>query len=662
MSSRPRPRRALRAALAVLLLGVGAVGAADPGMAEASASTGGQSNGIPAPSVPGVDPADLEFPGAGSAAVGGASSGGYLMASSEGKVYAFGGAPAGEPRDFRLTKPVVDIAGTPSGLGYWLVASDGGIFTFGDAGYFGSLGNLRLNKPIVGMAGTPTGRGYWLVAADGGIFSFGDATFLGSTGHLTLAQPIVGMAATASGNGYWMVASDGGIFSFGDAVFRGSTGNIKLSEPIVGMAATATGHGYWLGAADGGVFTFGDATFKGSMSSGLLNGRIVGLMPQGGDVRAPVLRHLTFGPTKIDTSNGPAAIKFRANITDDLSGHGADPGMGAWNRGETQVIFANPAGDLTHMGLNVFFRDADRIAGDRRDGIYRSFGMVPAHSPPGIWRLSSITMSDAVGNMVVIDGAVLAQAGFPTTFEQVGAGDADPPRATSVTVTPDRVDTSTAPAEVRISARIMDAGTGVRWVPAGFSLRNTILSGSMQRVSGDEHDGVWEGTVTVPKHARQGIWTGGLQLHDGAGNIGFFPDSGGISFTQVGPGDEAPPKVVSVTAGPSTIDTSNAPATVTVTVRATDDLAGLGTTAPAGFSYRVMFRSPSWQQVEGELRYVSGTDHDAAFVASLMVPRYSEQGTWTLAHIGISDRALNWNQEQFQNPATFEVLRTGTRP
>ena len=710
MSFRPRLRRAPRVVLAAVVLCAGfaltspsraAADTSDP-----SGTTGGVSNGIPTAA---VDPADLQFEGSGAAPVGGAAQGGYLMASSDGKVYAFGGAVAGQPRDFRLTKPVVDIAGTPSGQGYWLVASDGGIFTFGDAGYFGSLGNLRLNKPIVGMAGTPTGRGYWLVAADGGIFSFGDAafhgstghlelreritgmaatptgrgywlvaadggifsfgdaTFRGSTGHLTLAQPIVGMAATATGNGYWMVASDGGIFCFGDATFKGSTGNIPLAQPIVGMAATATGNGYWLGAADGGVFTFGDAEFKGSMSAGLLNGRIVGMMPQGGDVRAPVLRHLAFGPTKIDTSNGPAMIKFRANITDDLSGHGVDP-PSLRGEGETQVIFANPAGQLPHLGLNVFFRDSDRIAGDRLDGIYRSYGVVPANSPPGIWRLSSITMSDAVGNRVSIDGAVLAQAGFPTTFEQVGAGDAEAPEVTALSVTPDRIDTSQGPAEVRVSARVVDQGSGVASVNAGFNNRNTNTGGFLQLVSGDSHDGVYEGTVTIPRYAHQGWWAAGVQVLDGARNInGFganFPSTG---FTQTGPGDENPPTVVSVAVSPPSIDTSAGAATVTATVHVVDDLSGLTTTegfAEPWMSYQLFFLSPSHQMVEGWLRFVSGTERDALYEATITVPRYSEQGIWRLNQISVRDNALNWNylQPNVANPPTFEVVRTENRP
>ena len=47
--------------------------------------------------------------------------------------------------------------------GYWLVASDGGIFSFGGARFFGSTGRFKLNKPIVGVASTPSGDGYWLV-------------------------------------------------------------------------------------------------------------------------------------------------------------------------------------------------------------------------------------------------------------------------------------------------------------------------------------------------------------------------------------------------------------------------------------------------------------------------------------------------------------------
>jgi hypothetical protein len=190
----------------------------------------------------------------------------YWLASANGGVYSFGGAPFfGSAGNIALVKPIVGMAASADGQGYWLVASDGGIFSFGDAAFYGSTGAMRLNKPIVGMAPTADGKGYWLVASDGGVFSFGDAQFYGSTGAMRLNKPIVGMAPTADGKGYWLVASDGGIFSFGDAQFYGSTGSIVLNKPIIGMLTGPNRTGYSLVASDGGTFTFGSAPFYGSL-------------------------------------------------------------------------------------------------------------------------------------------------------------------------------------------------------------------------------------------------------------------------------------------------------------------------------------------------------------------------------------------------------------
>ncbi len=193
-----------------------------------------------------------------------ASSQGYLLAASDGGVFAYGTASFhGSMGGQHLNDPIVGMAPTPDGNGYWLVASDGGVFAFGDAAFYGSMGGHHLNAPVVGMAPTPDGNGYWLVASDGGVFAFGDASFTGSMGGKLLNAPVVGMAAGAS-SGYWLVASDGGIFSFGTG-FYGSAGSLHLASPVTGMATSADGHGYWLVAGDGGVFTYGDATYHGSV-------------------------------------------------------------------------------------------------------------------------------------------------------------------------------------------------------------------------------------------------------------------------------------------------------------------------------------------------------------------------------------------------------------
>jgi hypothetical protein len=192
---------------------------------------------------------------------------GYLLASADGGVFAFGDATyEGSLGNLDITGPIVAMATTSTGKGYWLGALDGGVFAFGDAGFYGSMGATRLNQPIVGMAATPDGKGYWLVAADGGIFAFGDAGYYGSTGNLVLNEPIVGMASTADGRGYWLVAADGGIFTFGDAGFWGSAGNQDLPDPVVGMVASPDGGGYLMATANGVVLPFGDAQGDGGLT------------------------------------------------------------------------------------------------------------------------------------------------------------------------------------------------------------------------------------------------------------------------------------------------------------------------------------------------------------------------------------------------------------
>lgn len=202
--------------------------------------------------------------------------GGYWEVSSDGGVFAFGGATFyGSLAGHTLNKPIVGMTSTSTGKGYWLVATDGGIFSFGDAQFFGSTGSLTLNKPIVGVSPKTNDRGYWLVAADGGVFNF-NAPFYGSAGGTVLNKPVVGMSHTPSGEGYWLAAADGGIFAYGNAGFHGSAGGTPLNKPIVGIASS--GDGYWLVASDGGVFAY-NVPFFGSTGGIHLNQPIVGIVP-----------------------------------------------------------------------------------------------------------------------------------------------------------------------------------------------------------------------------------------------------------------------------------------------------------------------------------------------------------------------------------------------
>ncbi len=195
---------------------------------------------------------------------------GYLLATSNGEVFAGGAAQAmGGMATNAATGPVVGIASTPSAKGYWMVTSDGTVSTFGDARFYGDLPALgKKVHDIVAIAPTSDGRGYYLVGADGGFFTFGDATFHGSLPGLHIrAHDIVGMVGSPGGSGYLLVGRDGGVFTFGSTRFYGSLPGIhRHVRDIRAILPASAGTGYVLVGADGGAFIFGTGVqFHGSL-------------------------------------------------------------------------------------------------------------------------------------------------------------------------------------------------------------------------------------------------------------------------------------------------------------------------------------------------------------------------------------------------------------
>jgi len=52
----------------------------------------------------------------------------------------------------RINAPVVGMAAAPFGGGYWLTSSDGGVFALGGAPFLGSMGNRPLHSPVYGIS------------------------------------------------------------------------------------------------------------------------------------------------------------------------------------------------------------------------------------------------------------------------------------------------------------------------------------------------------------------------------------------------------------------------------------------------------------------------------------------------------------------------------
>jgi SpoIID/LytB domain protein len=241
---------------------------------------------------------------------------GARMLDSAGDVLDAGTAAyQGSLAGFKLTTPLVGIAGSPDGGGYWLLGSGGQLSSFGDARLYGT--SIVPGRRYVGIAPTKDGGGYWLAAAGGGVYAFGDAALHAPpAGAAVPTGPITAIAATPDGGGYWLVSAAGNVYSFGDAQRYGSTAGMRLPLPIVGIAPSPDGGGYWMLESNGGVFSFGDATYHGSLPGlKISNRRATTLVPtpDGGGYLVGTTAGIiySFGDAP---SLGPPATGFRPPV------------------------------------------------------------------------------------------------------------------------------------------------------------------------------------------------------------------------------------------------------------------------------------------------------------------------------------------------------------
>ncbi len=98
--------------------------------------------------------------------------------------------------------------------------------------------------------------------------------------------------------------------------------------------------------------------------------------------------------------------------------------------------------------------------------------------------------------------------------------------------------------------------------------------------------------------------------------------------------DVTPPVLVDFSFTPTTVDVTNGPATVTFTAHITDDLSGIqqGT---------VFLQSPAGGGYTGWFGLLSGTTLDGVYQATVTIPQFVEEGTWTVCCLDLRDAVGN---------------------
>ena len=84
--------------------------------------------------------------------------------------------------------PAVGIAANPTGAGYLIATAQGAIVSYGGAPFFGSpaLSGVTPAEPLVSVTYEPGGTGYWAIGADGGVFAFNSSVTTGTGSSATL--------------------------------------------------------------------------------------------------------------------------------------------------------------------------------------------------------------------------------------------------------------------------------------------------------------------------------------------------------------------------------------------------------------------------------------------------------------------------------------------
>jgi len=404
---------------------------------------------------------------------------------------------------------------------------------------------------------------------------------------------------------------------------------------------------------------------------------------QTSDVAPPAIQSLSFAPTSIDVSSGPVNVAFTIHVTDDLSGTSS-----------VRVSLINPSATVVLSALLA------RTVGTALDGTWTGNVQVPQFATGGTWRVSSVGVLDAAGNVASVPTAVLASNGFPTDIIVVSNPDTQAPAVAAVSVTPTAIDVSSSDQTLTVDVQVTDDLSGAALTPCGtnsFASFTVVLrspSGAQNRwfwssnfslISGTRLNGVWRGTGAMPRFSEPGTWRiQQLQVSDCAGNQRFYNETqvAGASL-QIGlnvasnPADTQAPTLTSLNYAPIAINTSAGNQVVTVQFGVTDDLSGadFSPTLPqvSFFERGIEFRSPSGVQVRSSGFFathtlVSGTPLNGVWQAAINFQQFSEEGTWKVDLLTIKDRTRNirtFNTAALEAagfPTTLEVIRPSLIP
>ena len=288
--------------------------------------------------------------------------------------------------------------------------------------------------------------------------------------------------------------------------------------------------------------------------------------------------------------------------------------------------------------------------GTSTDGIWVDSIILPRFSESGTWKLRDVYLHDEVENLRHYRTAELSRLGFSRSIEvQATRDDVTAPELVELSLDPHEVDVSAGAATITVTVRVADDLSGTDRVQLDFVSPSGGQESTMFVVrgpkTGTSTDGIWVDSIILPRFSESGTWKlRDVYLHDEVENLRHYRSAelSGLGFSRsievkATQDDVTAPELVELSLDPHEVDVSAGAATITVTVRVTDDLSGtdrvqLDFVSPSGGQEATMFvvRGPTM-----------GTSTDGIWVDSIILPRFSESGTWKLRDVYLHDEVEN---------------------
>ena len=351
------------------------------------------------------------------------------------------------------------------------------------------------------------------------------------------------------------------------------------------------------------------------------------------DVTPPELIDVSVHPTTVDVSSGPAIVTITITVKDDLSGI-------SW--GELNF-------DRTYGGGFIF--QVPPTKGDaKREEHVRKISIPKSIGPLNMSWLEEAWLRDKVGNRRTYSSSDLEALGLSASYEvfPLAKEDNTAPELVKVNIRNPQVDASYGEVTVRVAVRVTDDKSGVANMRLDFESpsgnQKAVVYASEGLISGSPNDGVHAGSLTIPQYAESGAWQlKWAYVSDGDRNWRTY-DAEELSSLElfgsfevsVNQEDVTAPKLLELTLDPTEIDVSAGPATISVTMRVSDDLSGI-------LRVQIDFESPS---MDRELTMYKTWPFEepplgGVHMSMLTVPQGAESGSWTVKWVYIRDEAGN---------------------